>query len=282
MYRLLLGILVCGVAIVVGLSLYTFYLYTHPRRYTTNITPADLALPFEDVSLTTEDGISLSGWMVPNNESRSIIIICHGYPADKGDVLAAVAFLHKDHNLLFFDFRAHGKSGGSFTTFGSKEKLDFLAALDYTSKAGFKEIGALGFSMGGSVILLANSPKVSAAVTDSAFADLEDMTESVYQNFGPLKAPFVFLTNIYCRLFLGNELKGISPVKEARNLAFPLFIIHAERDQVVPVESAYALENATPESSLWIIERAQHGGTFAVGKGEYETKVREFFRDHLR
>ena len=33
------------------------------------------------------------------------MILLHGYPADKGNILPVLAFLHADFNLLLFDFR---------------------------------------------------------------------------------------------------------------------------------------------------------------------------------
>ena len=87
MLRFLLGIFIFGCAIVISISLYTFLLYTHPKRYITPITPRDLGLEYEDISLQTTDSVTLSGWFIPNRGSQSAIIVCHGYPADKGDLL---------------------------------------------------------------------------------------------------------------------------------------------------------------------------------------------------
>jgi dipeptidyl aminopeptidase/acylaminoacyl peptidase len=280
MLRFFVGVLVSGCAIIISISLDTFFLYTHPKRYLTPITPKNLNLEYEDVTLQTKDGVALSGWLIPNEDSDSIVIICHGYPADKGDVLQLATFLRDEHNLFLFDFRGLGQSKGG-TTLGDKEKTDVLTAVDYVKKRGFDKIGAFGFSMGGAVIIMSNSPDLSAAVTDSAFSRLEDMVHVVYENFGPMRMPFVLLTNLYARLFIGADIKTISPLSKIKNLRFPLFIIHAENDEVIPVRNAYDLHKADTKNKLWIIPSASHGETYSLRRGEYEEKIRGFFKTHL-
>lgn len=281
MLRLLSGLLILGSLIIIGLSLYTFLIYTHPKRYITPITPQDLHLDFEKLSFKTSDNITLSGWFIPNKDSDAVIIICHGYPADKGDVLALASFLRRDYNLFFFDFRGMGESGGSSTTLGHKEKIDLISAIEYVKKRDFNKIGAFGFSMGGAVIIMSNSSYIRAAVSDSAFSSLDRMVHVLYANFGWMRFPFIFLTNLYARFFIGANLKTVSPLESMKDLRFPLFIIHAESDEVIPVENAYLLHNANPKSKLWIIPGALHGQTYSIRRSEYEDKITRFFKAYL-
>ena len=48
-----------------------------PTRDVTN-TPASLGLEFESVQLTTEDGLVLDGWFVPQPEAKQVILFFHG------------------------------------------------------------------------------------------------------------------------------------------------------------------------------------------------------------
>ena len=51
--------------------------------------------------------------------------------------------------MLAWDFRAHGKSGGEFSSLGYYEVRDVKAALDYAlAQPDVKHIGAWGGSMG--------------------------------------------------------------------------------------------------------------------------------------
>src|SRR3989338_7509723 len=78
-------------------SLWSFYLVIRPPKIIFNRTPADYGLPSEDVILTTQDGLKLSGWFVKGSaltekrpsletkkgmafEGQKAIILIHGYP----------------------------------------------------------------------------------------------------------------------------------------------------------------------------------------------------------
>ena len=72
-------------------------------------------MAYQDVSFRTADGLTLRGWHIPSVKTTGKnLILLHGYPADKGNILPALAFLHEDFNLLLFDFRYLGKSEGSY------------------------------------------------------------------------------------------------------------------------------------------------------------------------
>ena len=166
--RILWRLVAYSILLIGTLSLYVFLTSIRPPRHITKITPASLGFDYEDITLLTDDNIKLAGWFIPGkNVGKEAIIVCHGYPADKGNVLSFAVFLHDDFNLLFFDFRAMGKSEGKITTAGWKERGDFLAAVKYLRSRGMEKIGALGFSMGGAVIIMANSPDVDAIVTET-------------------------------------------------------------------------------------------------------------------
>jgi hypothetical protein len=43
-------------------------------------TPADLGLRYEDVRFTTDDGVTLSGWLIPAaRETHAAVVLMHGY-----------------------------------------------------------------------------------------------------------------------------------------------------------------------------------------------------------
>jgi cephalosporin-C deacetylase-like acetyl esterase len=101
-------------AILVFLSFWGFYISVRPPKILSSITPRDLNMAYEDVSFTTSDGLTLRGWYIPSAKgSKRTLILLHGYPADKGNILPAVAFLHDDFNLLAFDFRLSRRKRGN-------------------------------------------------------------------------------------------------------------------------------------------------------------------------
>lgn len=263
------------------LSLIFFYLYVHPRRYVSGFTPSDSGVKFEPVEFTASDGINLSGWFIPNKSSRKALIICHGYPMDKGNVYGMTSFLVKDFNVLLFDFRALGSSGGFFSTGGARETRDVDAAIDFLAKKGFGKVGLFGFSMGASVILMSGNPAVAARVADSPYADIGGELDHVFRGYGAFRHPLIRLMKVWSVLLLGVNMDRVSPLSRAAGIRTPLLLIHGEQDTQVPARASLELKAANSAAELWVIKGADHGETWAVAGHPYEKKVIEFFQKNL-
>ena len=96
--------------------------------------PDQYRLAHEIVEFCTADGVRLKGWFIPavGVESGCTIIFCHGWGANRGEMLRASWFLaEKGFNLLYFDFRASGESKGSVSSVGYLETRDFDAAYEF-------------------------------------------------------------------------------------------------------------------------------------------------------
>lgn len=263
------------------ISIYGFYIAVHPRKYVSNITPSSFRLDYENVTFKTRDNIKLKGWFIPSKKTNKTIIIAHGYPFDKGNVLGYAEFLHKNYSLLFFDFRAMGESEGKFTSVGYCEKEDLLAAIKYLKNRGIKDIAAIGFSLGAAVILMTNSPDIKAIVADSSYANIDMMVKAMYRQFFIFKYPFVYLTKLIAKLFLGIDTSKVSPLKEIKKIKVPVLLIHGEKDSQINVKNSILLHEANPKTQLWIVKNADHGEAHAIVKEEYEDKILKFFNKHF-
>ena len=271
------------IVFVILFSFLTFLMSIKPGKWPIEFTPKSFNLKYEEVDFKTSDGLKLKGWFIPSNISDDTIIVMHGYPTNKADVLPFSMFLLKKFNVFLFDFRSFGESEGSYTTAGFKEVNDLDAAVKYLmNRKDVKNIGALGFSLGGAVAIMNDNNNIKAVVTDSAYSNLNNMIEIMYKNFYFLKYPFVQLTRIYSKIFFNVDLKEVSPENSIKNIDKPILIIHGEKDSQIPVNEANILHNANKDSILWIVENADHGATYANNKGEYEKRVLEFFEKNLK
>ncbi|MFC2149741.1 alpha/beta hydrolase [Candidatus Auribacterota bacterium] len=267
---------------VVFVSGFMFFTSIRPPRFVSPWTPEDFMMKFEDVTLQTSDGVSIKAWYIPRGDdpaSKKAVVLCHGYPADKGNIISIAEMLHPHFNLLMFDFRAMGKSGGKVTTIGHREVNDLNAAVDWLKARGITSIGAYGFSMGGAVAIMAENPSISAIVSESAYADLNLMLDQIYGKFSIFKYPFILMTNIYARLFLGVDLGRSSPRKSISRLGIPVFLIHSERDSQIPVEHVAILKKEKPDAEIWVIEGGDHGQL--LDKSMYKERMVKFFSDNL-
>jgi dipeptidyl aminopeptidase/acylaminoacyl peptidase len=263
-------------------SLWGFYSSIRPPRFLSSLTPRDLKTAYEDVSFRTADGLTLRGWYIPAaRTSAKIVILLHGYPADKGDILPALASLHEDFNLLLFDFRYLGESEGNYSTAGAREVEDLLAALRFLKSRGIKEVGVWGFSMGGAVALMAieKAPEIRAVISESSYASLAQMAFELFR-IPLLNYPMAYLVGLWAKLFLGIDLKQVSPVESVRASTIPILLIHSSADAVIPFSHARQLQEALAENAnaeFWFNEEFAHG---QLGS-DYQTRVKSFFHKHL-
>ena len=278
-----LKVFVFIVLFMVIFSFLIFFMSIHPQKIITDLIPSDLGLRYEEVIFNSTDGIKLSGWFLPNNKTKAAIIVMHGYPADKANLLGIAEFLAKDFNVFLFDFRSFGKSEGSYTTAGYLERNDLLGAINYLQKEkNITKIGLYGFSLGGAVALMINHQNVKAIVTDSTYAKLSHMVQHMYRIFFVLKYPLAYLTKLYGMLFLRIDIENASPVDNIKNLKIPILIIHAEKDSQIPVNEAYLLHNANKKAELWIVENAEHGMSHSINPAKYEKRVIGFFEENIK
>ena len=239
-------------------------------------------MSYEDVSFKTADGLTLRGWYIPSvKRTEKTVILLHGYPADKGNILPALAFLHEDFNLLLFDFRYLGKSEGSYSTAGAKEVQDLLAAIQFLEGRGINGVGVWGFSMGGAVALMAieKTPEIRAVISESSYASLTEMAFELMK-IPVLNYPIAYLVGFWAKLFLGINLRDASPADRIRNTKIPILLIHSSADAVIPFSHARRLQQAlanNPNAEFWFHEDFAHGQLAS----DYRTRIKEFFLKHL-
>lgn len=268
-------------------SLWGFYSSIRPTKIISGINPKDLGLDYEQVTFTTTDTIKITGWWIPAyakaaaGKPAKTIILLHGYPADKGNILPALSFLAEKYNLLLFDFRYLGQSGGSYSTAGAKETADLTAAIQYLKMRGIDEVGVWGFSVGGAVALMTapQAPEIKAIVSESSYARLDLMAPELYR-IPLLKYPLAKLTLFWTKLFLGINVREATSYESVKNLDIPILLIHSTNDEVIPFRHAELLQEAlknNPKAEFWFEENLIHG---QFGE-KYQKRIEDFFDKNL-
>ena len=270
------------IGFIIIISLLQFFVNIHPQRYYSQDTPDKYGLKYKNVSFTTSDNIKIKGWLITSKKANGTIIIGHGYPFDKGNILPVAKFLYPEYNLLYYDHRYFGESSGLISTIGIKETRDIKAALDFVRKKfGKKPVALYGFSLSASAMLMSNVD-VNAIISDSAYANLENMIKHIYSIFGPLKYPFVETTNILSKIFFKIHPKNVSPASAIRDIKTPILIMHGENDSQIPVENAYLLKESNPDIKLWIAKGTDHGQAYSLYSGEYKKRVKDFLKKNMQ
>jgi uncharacterized protein len=278
---IILKILIFIVGFIFIASLLQFLVSIHPPRYFSHNTPKDYNLKYEDVSFVTSDKINIKAWLLKSNKSNATVIIGHGYPFDKGNILPVVKFLYPEYNLLLYDHRYFGQSSGSITTVGAREIRDIEATVKFIREKFGKDepIALYGFSLSASAMLMSKQD-VKVIIVDSPYASLQNMLERTYAIFGPLKYPFVEMTKLFSLILLKINPDKISPVDSVKNIDIPILLIHGKKDSQISIKNANELKQANSDIELWIVDKADHGQAYSMKKTEYEKRIKDFLRKY--
>jgi len=169
--------LFCAAAVAAGVGTQV-YRVTHPTRQSdAPPTLASVVVPVEEVGFDSSDGVSINGWLLSGDPGRPFIVLCHALGRSKASVLDLAVQLQKEgFNLLLFDFRGHGSSGGKASSLGVSEKRDIIGAVDFlASLDGVRtdRIGVYGVGMGAHAAVLAavDRPAIKVLVLDGLYPD---------------------------------------------------------------------------------------------------------------
>jgi pimeloyl-ACP methyl ester carboxylesterase len=262
-------------------SLASFWLAVRPPRLAIPFGPADYRLAVENVTIHAEDGVRLAGWFAPRPGAPAIVLL-HGYPAEKADLLPLATALAPEFATLLVDQRYFGDSDGRATTLGFRERGDLKRMLDFLDSRGTSAVGVFGFSFGGAVALLtaAEDPRIRALVAYAPFADLRALGHELYGWMWLARYPFVEAMLLWSRLLLGADISRPRPLDAAARLAVPILLVHSHQDEQISFRHAERLRGALASNAraeFEFVERGRHG---ELPPG-FERRLAAFFRRTL-
>lgn len=273
------------ILIIIALPLWSVWLIIHPDNLRHgSSTPEDIGAQYEVVTLPVSDGTTLTGWYIPAPEktTRSIILI-HGYTHDKATMLSVAEALHSEFNLFVVDLRYHGESGGLYSTFGVRERIDMQYAVTFLEERGAREIGILGYSLGAATALMTagSDPRIDAVVAYAPFASIMLLADEAYDWLGIARAPFIGMMEFWARLFFGANPREVSPIALAHRITAPVLHIHSQSDDLIPFENATMIHEALTSSTnveVWYPARGAH----VEIPFKFNDRVRDFFVRELK
>lgn len=289
------------------LALWSYYssaLIIDGNRDPITVIPRTFGLEFEEESFTSPDGVPLKGWFVPAQGPRAAgrpgavvptdvtLIVCHGWGANRSDILERTYFLNTEggYNLFYFDFRNHGESGTGRSSLTKLEIGDLEAALAHlkaTRPAAARRVALYGMSMGASVCLwvAAHRPEIAGVVAESPFGSYREVVVrfgKMFYNFP--RVPFALITLWATRWRLGFDPQDHSPLGVVHRIApRPVFLMQGDRDARMPVLEGERLFAAAREpKTLWTVPGANHGEVAEIGGREYRRRLLDFYAGLFR
>lgn len=273
----------------------------HPPRMTDakalwllrRLTPADLALPFEDLRFQIRDEqgrrLTIAAWWVPHPHAEGkCAVLIHGYADAKvGAIAWAPAWHALGFNLLVPDLRAHGESGGRVCTAGYFERHDLSQLLDELKANRPQETRRLvlfGLSMGAAVAgaTAALRTDIAAVAMDSPYADFRTAAMAHMDRLG---LPGHWLQRAAIRLgewLTCADYQAVRPPDLIARLPCPALVIMSGDDEFLTPRDRGMLDQAicSPDEP-WRVEGVGHLMAFNSGPQRYEARVGRFLETAL-
>ena len=182
----LVGLLVMGLVGLYGVG------WELSRPVPARIGPAPVELQAEAITFRSESGSMIRGWLSRGTTHGGVVLLLPGVRANRLAMVDRALVLHAaGYSTLLIDFQATGESPGDAITFGWRERLDVIAAVQTLRRMLPGEpIGIIGTSLGGAATLLAAPAlDVQAVVLEAVYPSIEVAVENrLRMRFGTLGA----------------------------------------------------------------------------------------------
>lgn len=263
---------------VVGIYiLFVCYLFTFQSRYVyypnlvlpiLSADPGHIGLPFENISFKTSDGLNLSGWFIPKENSRGVLVFCHGNAGNIGHRLESIQLFNRlGLEIFIFDYRGYGDSEGKPTEKGTY--LDAEAAWRYIVEDRHVDpakVIVFGRSLGGGIAsYLASRCAPGALILESTFTSLPDVAASRYW-FMPIR--ILMRIKYHTAEWLGN-------------VNCPTLIVHSRDDEEIPFTHGQCLFETTSEPKELLEIAGTHNEGFITSSVLYEDGINNFIHQYI-
>jgi pimeloyl-ACP methyl ester carboxylesterase len=228
-------------------------------------TPDQVGLKYEDINLTTSDGVRINGWYLPcGREAKHTIVFFHGNAGNISDRFEKLqVFRDLGVDTLIIDYRGYGRSEGKPNEAGTYR--DAQAAYEYLTQQRQivpRSIVVYGESLGSAIAAdLASKVEVGGLILEEAFTSVGDVGQKMF--------PFLPV-----RWLVRNKYDTLSKLPRIK---VPLLILHSRDDEFFNMRHAQRLLAAANEPKRLVELRGGHNDAFVVSAPVYRAALEKFF-----
>jgi len=210
---------------------------------------------FEEVSLKTEDGITLNNLLFKADNSKGIILYLHGNETSLARYgKYAEFYTDLGYDIFMTDYRGYGKSEGSISSENQAHQDNQMLYDELKKTYSEDKIIIIGFSLGTSFaakLASENSPKFLILQAPLYSGEEQAKQEAKEGNITFKIAEFFPLMTIMKYSLKTNEF--------IQKCEMPILIFHGDADKKIPYEASVKLkEHFKPEDRLILLEGEKH------------------------
>jgi pimeloyl-ACP methyl ester carboxylesterase len=259
----LLGLALWNISSICG----SLIVFPHKRKVSVDPPPSCRNVPFNTGKIV------LQGWRGEAvGRHRGTMIYLHGLVDNRGSGGGIMTRYQKiGFDVIAYDNRAHGNSGGEACTYGFYEKEDLQRVLDQVRPG---PILLIGHSLGAAVALQAAAvdSRITAVVAAESFSDLRTVATE--------RAPFFLTNKVIAGAFAFAESHGhfqidaASPSEAAKKILVPTLLIHGAEDKDTrPEHSQRIFANLAGPKQLILVPGVGHNHSLT---GDTWTQIDEW------
>ena len=237
------------------------YLAEVPGRALT-MTPTDVGMDYQNVSIETTDGVTLHGWYIDGRSSQ-VLLFFHGNAGNISHRLDSISqFQDLGLAVLIIDYRGSGQSTGRITETGIYRDADaaWRYLIDDRGIAA-RDIVIFGRSLGASVASrLASEQQPLALIVESSFTSIPDIAQDLYPWL-----PARWLSR------LSHATRDY-----VRDVRCPILIVHSRDDEIIPFRHGEAIFAAANEPRTLLPIHGSHNDAFLLDERTYVEGLRTF------
>lgn len=243
-----------------------------------------------DITIPSQFEYEIKGSFIPAKvETNKFIIICHGVTMNRINSIKYMYLFHnRDWNVIMYDHRRHGESGGNTTSYGHYEKFDLHAVVHWTKETFGEDItlGIHGESMGAVTTLLYAGMLEDGAdfyIADCPFSDFEEqLAYLLKKDFKLPKQVVLPFGSTFIKMRDKYTIKDVSPISCVQNIKSPVLFIHSKDDDyILPSMSKQLYDKKMGPKKLVIAPKGSHAYSLGENPELYEEVIDDFLHDFV-
>ena len=242
-----------------------------------------------DTFITGYRDFRIHACYVPAKEpakAKGTAIVVHGY-TDNHFVFLYLVRMYRDdfnYNVLFPDLQYFGYSEGDHAQMGWYDRLDVEKWIEVAHGIFNDDFMVLhGVSMGAATVMMAGGDPlpeyVRCIVEDCGYSYVVmQFNDNRKQSFRFIPPDVLQSASLVTKRKHGWSFWEASSAKQLEKCTIPVFFIHGDADDFVPIDHLWRNFNAKKQGykEYWVAPGAVHANSYAKYPEEYKARVKDF------